>query len=99
MITIFLLGYSLGPLFLAPLSEMFGRWPVIVGACWFFNFFLLGCSFAKNMPGLIVMRFFAGTGGSAVMAIAPAIVADMYPMERRSFAMAIILVCYTTGHA
>jgi len=38
------------------------------------------------------MRFFAGTGGSAVMSIAPAIVADLYPVERRSFAMGIVLV-------
>ncbi|KAF2666582.1 synaptic vesicle transporter [Microthyrium microscopicum] len=99
MITIFLLGYSIGPLFLAPLSEMYGRWPVIVGACWFFNAFLLGCSFAQNMPGLIIMRFLAGTGGSAVMAIAPAIVADMYPVERRSFAMAIVLVVQSVSPA
>jgi MFS family permease len=93
MITIFLMGYAIGPLFLAPLSEIYGRYPVIVLSCWFFNAFLIGCGFAPNMPGLIVMRFLAGTGGSAVMAIAPAIVADLYPVERRSFAMGIVLVC------
>jgi MFS family permease len=41
---------------------------------------------------LIIMRLLAGTGGSAVMSIAPAIVADLYPVERRSFAMGIVLV-------
>lgn len=92
MITIYLLGYALGPLFLAPLSEMFGRYIVVVLSSWFFVAFLIGCSFAKTMPGLIIMRFFAGTGGSAVMSIAPAIVADLYPVERRSFAMGIVLV-------
>lgn len=44
------------------------------------------------MTGLIIMRFLAGIGGSAAMAIAPAIVADLYPIERRSFAMGIVLV-------
>lgn len=92
MITIYLLGYALGPLFLAPMSEMYGRYPVIVGACWFFVTFLLGCSFTPSMPALIIMRFLAGTGGSAVMAIAPAIVADLCPVERRSLAMGTILV-------
>ena len=92
MITIYLLGYALGPLFLAPLSEIYGRYPVIVLSCWFFNAFLIGCSFAQSMLGLIIMRFLAGTGGSAVMTIAPAIVADLYPVERRSFAMGIVLV-------
>jgi MFS family permease len=87
------MGYALGPLFLAPMSEIYGRYPVIVLSCWFFNALLIGCSFAPNMPSLIVMRLLAGTGGSAVMAIAPAIVADLYPVERRSFAMGIVLVC------
>jgi multidrug resistance protein len=99
MITIFLLGYCLGPMFLGPLSEIFGRWPVIVVSSWFFNAFLLGCSFVKNMPGLIVLRFFAGTGGSAVMNLAPAVVADLYPIERRSFAMAIVLMVQSVSPA
>jgi MFS family permease len=89
---VYLMGYALGPLFLAPLSEIYGRYPVIVVSCWCFNAFLIGCSFVNNMPGLIVLRLLAGTGGSAVMAIAPAIVADIYPVERRSFAMGIVLV-------
>lgn len=92
MITIYLLGYALGPLFLAPLSEMFGRYPVIVRSCWFFSASLLGCSFTSSMPALTVMRFLAGTGEIAVMAIAPAIVADLYPVERRSLAMGTFLV-------
>jgi MFS family permease len=86
------MGYALGPLFLAPMSEIYGRYPVIVLSCWFFNAFLIGCSFAPTMPSLIIMRLLAGTGGSAVMSIAPAIVADLYPVERRSFAMGIVLV-------
>jgi MFS family permease len=86
------MGYALGPLFLAPLSEIYGRYPVIVISCWCFNAFLIGCSFVNSMPALIILRFLAGTGGSAVMAIAPAIVADIYPVERRSFAMGIVLV-------
>lgn len=92
MITIYLMGYALGPLFLAPLSEIYGRYPVVVISTWAFNAFLLGCSFVGNMPGLIVLRLLAGTGGSAVMTIAPAMVADLYPVERRSFAMGMVLV-------
>jgi multidrug resistance protein len=99
MVTIFLLGYCLGPLFLAPLSEIYGRKPVIIISSWLFNFFLLGCSFVQNMPGLIVLRFLAGTAGSAVMNLAPAIVADIYPIERRSFAMGIVLIVQSVSPA
>ncbi|KIW02516.1 hypothetical protein, variant [Verruconis gallopava] len=99
MITIFLLGYCLGPMFLGPLSEIFGRRPIILISSWLFTLFLLGCSFVKNMAGLIVLRFFAGTAGSAVMNLAPAIVADLYPIERRSFSMAIVLIVQSVSPA
>ena len=39
MISIYVLGYAVGPLFLAPLSEMFGRVPVINASNLFFNAF------------------------------------------------------------
>ena len=97
MITIFVLGYAIGPLFLAPLSEMYGRYPVVVASTWFFVAWLLGCSFAPNMPSLIIMRFLAGVGGSAVITISPAVVGDLYPVERRAFGSAIIVGSQSTG--
>jgi len=73
---------------------MYGRYIVVVLSSWFFVAFLIGCGFAQTMVGLIILRFLAGIGGSAAMAIAPAFVADLYPIERRSFAMGIVLVCH-----
>ena len=49
--TIFLLGYSVGPLLLGPLSEIFGRYPIIIISTWCFNAFLLGCSFVQSKIG------------------------------------------------
>jgi len=97
MITIFILGYAIGPLFLAPLSELYGRYPVVVCSSWFFNAWLLGCSFAVNMPSLIVMRLLAGIGGSAVMTIAPAIVGDIFPLEKRAFGSGLIIMSQSLG--
>lgn len=97
MITIFVLGYAVGPLFLAPLSEMYGRYPVVVISTWFFIAWLLGCGFAPSMSSLIVMRFLAGVGGSAIITISPAIVGDLYPVERRAFGSAIIIGSQSTG--
>jgi multidrug resistance protein len=91
MISIFVLGYAIGPLFLAPLSEMYGRVPVVTISSVFFNAFMLGCSFAPSMPSLIVMRFLAGVGGSAVMTIVPAIVGDCFPYHKRAMASAIVI--------
>jgi MFS family permease len=54
MISIYVLGYAVGPLFLAPLSEMYGRVPIICGSSAFFNAFILGCSYVTlgyKLPG------------------------------------------------
>ncbi|OAP65784.1 hypothetical protein AYL99_01756 [Fonsecaea erecta] len=97
MITIYVLGYAIGPLFLAPLSEIYGRYPVVMISSWTLVAWLLGCSFAPDMPSLIVMRFLAGVGGSAIITISPAVVGDLYPIERRAFGSAIIVGSQSLG--
>lgn len=91
MISIFVLGYAVGPLFLAPLSEMYGRTIVINASSAFFNAFILGCSFAPNMASLIVMRLLAGIGGSACMTIVSAIIGDVFRVHERAAASAIVV--------
>ena len=68
-ITIFVLGIGVGPLFLAPLSEIYGRYPVVVLSNWFHIAFMIGCSFAPTFPGLIAMRLLAGIGAAAIVRI------------------------------
>lgn len=99
MVTIYVLGYAIGPLFLGPLSEIYGRYPVVILSTWTFNAWVLGSSLAPTMSSLIVMRFLAGIGGSAVMTIAPAIVGDLYPVERRGFASSVLIFTQCLGPA
>lgn len=99
MVTIYLLGFSIGPLFLGPFSEMYGRYPVVILSTWFFNAWILGSALAPTMPALIMMRLLGGLGGSAVMTIAPAICADMYPIERRAFSTSLITLAQSFGPA
>lgn len=99
MVTIYLLGFVIGPLILAPLSEIYGRYPVVVLSNWFLCVWLLGCALAPTIAGVIVMRVLAGIGGSAAMVIAPAVVADIYPIERRAFATATIILAQCGGPA
>jgi MFS family permease len=91
MISIFVLGYAVGPLFLAPLSELYGRTLIINVSSAFFNAFILGCSFAPNMSSLIVMRLLAGIGGSACMTIVSAIIGDVFRVHERAAASAIVV--------
>ncbi|GKT45690.1 MFS transporter prlG [Colletotrichum spaethianum] len=87
-VSIYLLGYAVGPLFLAPLSEMYGRRPVLNAANLFFCAWLIGCALAPSLNSLIVFRFLTGIGGSGCLAIGGGVVADMFPVAERGIALA-----------
>ncbi|KAF6829416.1 major facilitator superfamily transporter [Colletotrichum plurivorum] len=91
-VSIYLLGYAVGPLFLAPLSEIYGRRPVLTAANFFFCAWLIGCALAPSLDTLIVFRFFAGVGGSGCLAIGGGVIADMIPVQERGKALTIWMV-------
>lgn len=69
VMSIFLLGYAQGPFVLAPLSEMFGRVPVLQYANLIYLAFNTACGFAKSRDQLLAFRFLSGIGGSAPQAV------------------------------
>ena len=56
-VSIFVLGYVVGPLFLAPISEIYGRRVVLFGANCFFVVWQIGCALAPNLGTLLACRF------------------------------------------
>lgn len=87
-VTIYVLGFSLGPLVLAPLSELYGRL-IIYHFCNAFYFaFTLGCALSKDMAMFLVFRFICGCAASAPMTIGGGTVADVVPQEKCGKAMA-----------
>ncbi|KAI0050075.1 MFS general substrate transporter [Auriscalpium vulgare] len=88
-ISVFVLAYAVGPLFLGPLSEMYGRAPVLqISNMWYFAW-NLGCGFAQNTGQLIAFRFLAGLGGSAPLAVGGGTVGDLFSPDQRGKAMAL----------
>jgi multidrug resistance protein len=88
-LTIFVLGFASGPLLLAPLSEMYGRSVILQISNVVFLAFNTGCGFTTTGPQLIACRLFGGIGGSAPLAIGPAILADLFSPDERGTAAAI----------
>ncbi|CAG8178011.1 unnamed protein product [Penicillium salamii] len=88
-VSIYLLGYTFGPLLLAPLSEIYGRRVVLSGANWFFVVWQIGCALAQNIETLIVCRLFAGIGGSGCLTLGAGVIADLFPREQRGMATSI----------
>ncbi|KAM6505973.1 hypothetical protein FSOLCH5_014151 [Fusarium solani] len=88
-VSLFVLGFAIGPLLWAPLSEMFGRQVLFIGTYAALTAFNAGCAGAQNAWSLIILRFFAGAFGSSPLTNAGGAIADMFPASQRGLAMAI----------
>lgn len=64
-LTVYILGFSLGPLLFAPLSELYGR-ALVYRICLFaFLIMTLGCGLSRSIEMLVAFRFLAGSFGAA----------------------------------
>ncbi|KAJ9640241.1 uncharacterized protein PV06_10759 [Exophiala oligosperma] len=89
IVSIYVLGYAIGPLFLAPMSEVYGRLPVYHSCNFLFVVWSLACALAPNIGGLLVFRLLAGIAGSCPITIGGGSIADLIPQEKRGAAMAL----------
>ena len=66
-VSLFVLGFAIGPLFFAPLSEVMGRRIVFIGTYGAMTAFNAGATASQNIQTLLIMRFLAGTFGSSLL--------------------------------
>lgn len=88
-ISIFLLGFTLGPLIMAPLSELYGRLIVYHVSIATFIAFILGCGWSENITAFLILRFIAGCAASSPSTIGGGTVADVIPVQERGAAIAV----------
>ncbi|EXJ96492.1 hypothetical protein A1O1_01618 [Capronia coronata CBS 617.96] len=89
IVSIYVLGYAVGPLFLAPLSEVYGRLPVYHVCNFMFVIWSVGCALAPNIGALLAFRLLAGIAGSCPLTIGGGSIADLIIQEKRGIAMAL----------
>ena len=87
--SIYQLGLAFGGPFAAPLSESFGRKPVVFISLPIFALFILGTGFAKNMATLVVLRFFAGFFAAPSLSMGSGTLSDLWQPEKRSGPMSL----------
>ena len=88
-ISLFVLGFAVGPLVWAPLSELYGRQILFAGTYMMLTVFNAGAAGANSAATLIVLRFLAGTFGSSPLTNAGGVIADMMPANQRGLGMSI----------
>ncbi|KAI1620780.1 major facilitator superfamily domain-containing protein [Exophiala viscosa] len=98
-LSIFVLAYAIGPLFLGPLSEIYGRVIVLQLSNLFFLAFNIGCGFAQTQGQLIAFRFLSGLGGSAPLALGGGLLSDCWRADERGKAISIYSLAPLLGPA
>ncbi|CAH2353575.1 polyamine transporter 1 [[Candida] railenensis] len=85
----YVFGFASGPVIWGPLSELYGRFTVMIPACFVFTCFSFACATAKDIQTILICRFFTGFFGAAPMVAAPAALADLFNAGSRGQAMAL----------
>ncbi|CAH6833902.1 Bcr/CflA family efflux transporter [Vibrio chagasii] len=83
--------YAVGLLFWGPLSEKFGRKPILLIGLASYMVASILCAMTNSIEQLISARIFQAFAGSAITVIATAIVKDLYEGREREKIMATIM--------
>ncbi|PWN51665.1 MFS general substrate transporter [Violaceomyces palustris] len=81
---IYLFGFALGPVILAPLSEDFGRYPVIGGSVLILGLTQIACALTPHVSILIIFRFIGGFFAAGTFT-SVGTVADMWGPEEQGW--------------
>ena len=96
-LSLYVLGFAVGPVLLAPLSEYFGRQPVYV-VSWFILFiFQLPVALAPNIGTILVCRFIGGFAGGAPLTNTGGTVSDLWSRNESGGPMAVYGLSSTLG--
>ena len=93
----FLLGYVAMLPLIGRIADLRGRVPVLVAALVVFAAGSLLTALAYDMPTMVAGRFLQGVGGGGLVPATLALVADLYPVERRGVPLGVVSAVQEIG--
>ncbi len=87
-LSIFMIAFAVSQLVYGPLSDQFGRRPVLLGGMSLYLVASTGCAMADSIETLILARFLQALGACSGPVVARAIVRDVFGRERSAKVMA-----------
>ncbi|KAL2840900.1 polyamine transporter [Aspergillus pseudoustus] len=96
-LSMYVLGFAIGPVLLAPLSEYYGRQPVYLVSWFVMCLFQLPLALAPNIGTIIVCRFIAGFAGGAPLTNTGGTVSDLWERNQSGWPMAVYGLSSTVG--
>src|ERR1700760_1506101 len=77
-VSLYMVGIALSQLIMGPLSDKFGRRPVLLIGLGLMVVAGIGSIFAETLPQLVAARFLQALGGASGLAIRRALIRDLY---------------------
>jgi DHA1 family bicyclomycin/chloramphenicol resistance-like MFS transporter len=94
-LSVFLLGFAASQLVYGPLSDRFGRRPVLLFGLAIYTAGGIACALSPSMEALIAARFLQGLGAAVGRTLGPAIVRDEFQQPRSAQVLSYITVVMT----
>src|SRR5437773_4622683 len=89
--SLYMVGIACSQLIMGPLSDRFGRRPVLLAGLALMVAASIGCSLAQTLPQLIAARFLQALGGATGMVVSRAIIRDLYSRDRISSMISLVI--------
>ena len=96
-LTIFFLMFAVSIVIFGPLSDKYGRKPILIFGAGIFSVASIACATASNIYILLAGRFFEGLGAGAVITVATAIIKDSFRGKLLSRILVITQVLMVLG--
>jgi DHA1 family bicyclomycin/chloramphenicol resistance-like MFS transporter len=90
-LSVYIVGFAFSQLFYGPLSDRFGRRPVLFAGVGLYVLASVACALAQSVEQLIVFRFLQAVGASCGPVLGRAVVRDYYTREEAARIMSWVI--------
>src|SRR6476660_4509293 len=96
-VSLYMVGIACSQIIMGPLSDRFGRRPVLLLGLGLMVAASVACIFAETLPQLIAARFLQALGGATGMVVSRAIIRDLYSRDRIRSMISLVVAALMIG--
>ncbi|MEM9464185.1 MAG: multidrug effflux MFS transporter [Actinomycetota bacterium] len=97
IVTAYFLGMAVGQLPVGPLSDRFGRRPILLGSLALYILGAIGATVAGDFTTVLISRFVWGIGASGPAVISYAIARDLYEGDQMARVLSLVMAVFLVG--
>ena len=97
IVTVYIIGVSLGQIILGPFTDRFGRIPSLKFGLTLYMFGALGSLLSQNLITILIFRFFWGLGSGIPASMRTTIARDLYSGDEMAKVMSKIMAVFLLG--